>query len=69
MPCIRMNGAIMCMGRAYTYKGYTFEFAFHGLERLNKDGGVSKIRGDKFYSIVEEFQKLSDEDKAKYQLN
>ena len=39
------------------------------LERLNKDGGVSKIRGDKFYSIVEEFQKLSDEDKAKYQLN
>jgi len=48
----------------YEYKGFTFEFhSYCGPIKLNKDWEPSKRTGRKFYKILREWDKLSEEAK------
>jgi hypothetical protein len=58
--------AVYTILEAYFYKGYTFEFArLYGPVKLKKDGEVAARQGRKFYKAVDEWNKLTKEEKQK----
>lgn len=70
MPCIPIKNGIVCMaGAIYEYKGFLFEVhRYFGPMRMRKsDWGGSAYTGPKFWAAWEEFEKLPDEEKAKYE--
>lgn len=51
----------------YLYKGFRFEYHHYlGYTKVNKDFSISKREGKKYYDVIHEFNKLSDEEKEKY---
>lgn len=57
----------LCGPRLYEYDGWFFEVSIpSGPWPLKKDGELRKRAGDKFYSMFERFDNLSDEEKEKH---
>lgn len=69
MPCERFAGTILCRNRVYRYKGYYFDVhSYCGPTRLKKDDSPHMRPGQKFWDMYVEFEKLSDEEKQKYEV-
>ena len=52
----------------YEFEGFRFEYGFMKLQKLNKDGEVSKRMGRKFLSAVGRWEKLSKKEREKYRV-
>ena len=70
MPCEYYGNVIVCYNKAYRYKGYYFEWhRYGGPSPLKKNGDVRLNYPKGFWDMIEEFVKLSEEDKEKYRVN
>ena len=62
-----MNG-IICSTPIYEYQGWIFEYGPTGCWPLKKDGEPRKRAGRKFYTILDEFFDLTDEQRKAYRV-
>jgi hypothetical protein len=73
MTCIKIPNGYVCLGNGgfYLYKGQRFEFDERwGPQLVNAQGsGLSKEPSKKFWNIFEEWQTLSNKEKAEYELD
>lgn len=61
--------AIFCSNSQYLYKGCYFEFhSYCGPWPLKKNGDPRKYAGKKFWSMWEEFAKLSDIERESFKI-
>lgn len=59
----------MCGHSIYEYEGWLFEYSIgSGPWPLKKDGEPRKRAGKKFYKMFDRFDKLPDEEQAKYRV-
>jgi len=67
MPCRRFGNCIVCGPSLYKFNGWFFEWhSYCGPWPLRKDGELRKRAGRKFWKVIEEFQKLSKEERKKF---
>jgi nitrate reductase beta subunit len=58
-----MNEIIrICTPPIYEYRGWLFQYDWQGAWPLRKDGELRKRAGDKFWSVVEDFQDDPDQE-------
>lgn len=62
-----MNGFI-CSISIYEYQGWIFEYGYCGPWPLTKELEPCKRAGNKFYAVIAEFDKLSDDEKRKHRI-
>jgi len=66
MSCIRYGNGFLCgcNQKVYSFNGWFFEWhSYCGPWPLKKDGELRKRAGDKFWKVIEKFQKLNSEQK------
>ncbi len=69
MTCKRIHNGFICGPEVYRYKEFYFEWhSYLGPYPLNKDGEPSKRIPKGFWSIVDEFVKLSKEEQNIYKV-
>ena len=60
---------VITVANIYEYKGFVFEFhRFCGPCKLKKDWEPAARQGRKFWKVIDEWIKLSDEEKAATQI-
>jgi len=70
MPCYTIgHGSYLCCTDAYKYKGYYFQWHnYTGPCALRKDGEPSRRNPAGFWDMIEEFAKMTDEEKEVYRV-
>jgi len=58
----------ICSARTYKFKGWWFEYGYTSVWPLKKDGEPRKKAGMVFWSIIDNFCKLSDEEQKQYRV-
>lgn len=67
MTCTRIGNGLICHSKVYRYKGYFFEWhSYAGPTPLKKNGEISQRTPKGFWDMVDEFQKLTPEEKHSF---
>lgn len=70
MPCIKIEHGFICGPKLYRFNEWFFEWnSYCGPWPLKKDGDPRKRAGEKFWKVIDEFQKLSEEEREKYRVD
>ena len=52
----------------YEFEGFRFEYGFMKMQKLNKDGEVSKRMGRKFFKAFDKWYDLPEKEREKYRV-
>lgn len=58
----------ICMARIYEFNGWKFEYGYTGCWPLKKNGEPRAKAGKTFFKAVNDFFKLSDDEKEKHRI-